>query len=103
MTQNTLSYGPILITKGQFKGMVGFYDDDHLKSAIVYVYKQKGYYVMPFSYFIGLELTNKNAYDEILNNTFYYEIIKKNKSLVNSKKLPLIKEQLRHKQPNIKK
>lgn len=50
-------YGPVLVTKGQFKGEVGYYDDDDNGRAIVY-FRGKlmcgKYKLLPYSW---LEIT----------------------------------------------
>jgi hypothetical protein len=31
-----LDYGPVLITRGKYKGRIGYYDDDDLSKGVVY-------------------------------------------------------------------
>jgi hypothetical protein len=89
-------YGPVVITKGIFKGCIALYDDDdteHLcdascdyeksceegyecqnwvDSAIVYIYKDDGYNLIPYEYIESIPLDP----DYCFKNTMGYSIMR---------------------------
>jgi hypothetical protein len=65
-----LKYGPVIIQCGHYKGRVGLYDDDYSeKSAIVYLWKEPGFVIIPAKY-----LTNFDGAD-VFANTMGYSVI----------------------------
>ncbi len=59
-------YGPVMVTKSKYKGIIGYYDDDDLEKAVVYRGElcRGGYVLVPYQY-LTYDITVRDLKDRI--------------------------------------